>query len=81
MMVHALETGTDFSRSLADPWHRPSHAKVRSTTQSAGQHLETLLVIAASDNLDCPPALAPRRVIEFVTGITTVSWYSLATFM
>jgi hypothetical protein len=33
IVIHASAEATDFSKSLANLRHRPSHAKVRSTTQ------------------------------------------------
>ena len=75
MMVHALEPGTDFSRSLAGPRHRPSHAKIRSTTHRRGNTLKPFWSSQRLITSIVHPPLAPRRVIEFVTGITIVSGY------
>ena len=46
MKVHAVELAMDCSQSLASRRHRPSHAKVRSTTQRRGR---TSKPLAASE--------------------------------
>jgi len=53
MMIHACAEAMDFSKSLASLPHRPSHAKVRSTTQRRGR-------------ISKPLALSERLMISIV---------------
>ena len=55
--VEAVELSRDFSQSLTSPRHRPSHAKVRSTTYRRGR---TSNPFAVSEHLMISTVQSPR---------------------
>lgn len=70
MRAHAVEDGMDVSQSLASRRHRPSHAKVRSTTQRRGK---TLKPLAVSDRFMTSMVQVPHAgesVSELASGIS-----------
>ena len=72
------------SKSLARRRQRPSQAKVRSTTQRRGKHLEALGGVGALDDLDRPGPSLANEALELFAGIAAVGkemtqpWIELA---
>jgi len=60
MLIHASADAMDFSQSFASLLHRPSHAKVRSTTQRRGM-------------ISKPTAVSERLTISTVQSPTLFS--------